>query len=175
MNTPESPIVPTSRKPKRPRPLTSKQIYPRVIKPLSRLRSAVAKVAEGDQAFVEIQKQLDAMASVLWKLHDRRELQEAQAQDRGEVSWTIFHPRGRFIFDLQRVAIRTPRTIKIIGEYCSIPDSPARLASKSVEAEFEKEMERTPFDLAKFREHAAFVDASYRKYLQRGGPEEEAA
>lgn len=172
MNTPKPPSISAQRRPRTSRALKSHQIWPKALRPLIRARDQIAKLAQSDPAFPEIQRQLDAMVSVLFGLQKRRALAEAQAKDRGVVLWTVFHPRGRTIFDLQRIVTRTPNTLAVKNEYVTIPDAAPKVREESdVWVDLEKELARDGFDLAKFREHARCVDESYRKFLANGGPE----
>lgn len=155
----------------RPRPLKAEQLLSKVIRPLYKLKGRLKKI--NDPALPEIVKQIEAMEHVLWELRHRRELAEAIAADKGEISWIVFHPRGRTIFDLNKIVTRTPRTIHVKNEYWTQRDE-VRLADiRSIDSDLEKELHREPLDLAKFAEHARLVDESYRKYLARGGPEAE--
>jgi len=186
MNTPNAESIPqagaapvspkASKRPRRARPLTSKQIWPVAIRPIVRARDKIKKAAAGDPALPEIVKQLDAMVSVLFDLLNRRQLAEAQAQDRGEICWTVIHPRDHTIFGANKIVTRTPHSIRVKNEYFTIPDSPARVVDpRNVWTDLEKEWHRAPLDLAVFNKHAAYVDNSYRRFLAKGGPEKEAA
>jgi len=155
---------------RRPRPLKAEQIWQNAIRPMIKLRERLAKIQ--DPALGEMVKQLQAMETLLWKLRQRRGLGEAQAKDRGEVCWMVFHPRGRGIFELGTKVTRTPNTILKKDEFFTIPDDPPAVAAPSdVWTDLERELHHKPLDLAKFDEHARYVDESYRKFLARGGPE----
>lgn len=154
---------------RRPRPLKAEQLWQNAIRPMIKLRERLAKTQ--DPALGEMVKQLEAMERLLWKLRERRELEEAQAADRGEVCWSVIHPRGRHFLDGRRVVVRTPRTITVDGEYWTIPARTVVEGLASIWTDLDKDLHREPLDLAKFDEHARYVDESYRKFLAKGGPE----
>lgn len=160
-------------RPKTPRPLKAEQLWPKVLSPLCKLRDRWKKL--NDPAMAEPLKQLEAMERCFWNLRQQRELAEAQAADKGEICWTVIHPRGPHFLYGRRRAIRTPRTITIDGEYWTIPGTPVINGLGSIWQDLEKEWHREPLDLAKFAAHAAKVDESYRKFLAKGGPEQEEA
>lgn len=166
-------------KPRRPRPLKADQLWAGYLKPLSAMRVRMDKLAGADPEMAAIAKEVDEVRRKLWALRDKRKLAENQAKDRGVVCWTVFHPSGRSIWERQKVVIRTPHTIVTQHEFLTIKDRDPQTASPDdVLKDLERELHRHPLDeagLKAFREHAAYVDESWRKFKARGGPEQEAA
>ena len=176
MNTidkPQGGSVPVA---KRPRALTSKQLWRRIQRPLARLEQNVAAaLKEGKGSFqaevlVKVKNHLDEARMLLWREHEARALAEAKAKDRGVICWTVYHPVSpQAFFRSRRVVVRTPNTIQVLGEYFTLPDVPPRVTLPGMAyTDLRQELDRDPLDLDAFRIHLKLVEADWRKRMARG-------
>jgi hypothetical protein len=106
--------------------------------------------------------------------HDRtqkRELAQAERNDKGIVLWEVFYPRTETplssgIFDLQKVITRTPRRVLEKNAYWTMK-AEWRLAIGDPWKELDQALHQQPYDPAKLRQYAADVDEAIRRHKRR--------